>query len=45
MSIDDYAIFVMVHLKDRKELYTRQKIRYKDAIKAVTAQLADELSL
>ncbi len=23
VSINDYAIFVMVHLKDRKELYTR----------------------
>lgn len=43
VSINDYAIFVMVHLKDRKNLYTKNKHMFSQAVQGITSKLAGHL--
>ena len=39
LNINDYAIYVMVHLKDRNALYTRRRAELNDAIVSIHGKL------
>jgi len=41
-NVNDYAVYVMVHLKDRNQLYTRRRADLKEAMVSIQAKLINQ---